>query len=232
MNEAVKEALQSLEEGGFVMVYDSDSREKETDLVTLSNRITPRKITRLRKDAGGLICVTVPPEIWKKLDLPYLQDIFKETMGDYPLLARMKADDIPYDEKSTFSLTVNHRDTFTGITDRDRALTIHRFAELAQEIKDLHTGRAKEMFGREFRTPGHVFLLNAAEGLLNSRQGHTELTTALLEMGGFFPSMTICEMLSEEGGSLSEEACLEYGKLNDIPLVEGKDIKEAWEDDG
>ena len=230
MKKEVEDALQRLENGGFVMVYDSDSREKETDLVTSSIRITPNKIRRLRKDAGGLICVTVPPQIWNKLNLPFLQDLFKECRSDYPLLSRMKADDIPYDEKSTFSLTINHRDTFTGITDRDRSLTIKRFSELAQEINDLHADRARDMFGREFRTPGHVFLLNAAEGLLNTREGHTELTTALLKIGGLFPSMTICEMLGEDGGSMSEDECVKYGEDNDIPLIEGNDIKDTWEE--
>lgn len=232
MKETVEKAIQKLESGGFVMIYDSDSREKETDLVTPSSKITPRKINRLRNDAGGLICVTIPPRTWKKIGLPYLQDLLQDCRNEYPLLERMKADDIPYDERSTFSLTVNHRDTFTGITDRDRAKTIHRFAEMAQEMDGLREERAEEMFGREFRTPGHVFLLNASEGLLDKRQGHTELTTALLELGELYPSMTICEMLSSEGGSMSEKECIDYGKEHDIPMVEGKDIMEAWKEHG
>ncbi len=230
MSEEVKKAIQHLERGRFVMVYDRDEREEEVDLVTPSKTITPGKIRTLRRDAGGLICVTVPPETWKKLELPYLSDLFDKTTDEYPLLREMKADDIPYDERSTFSLTVNHRDTFTGITDIDRALTIQRFAELGENLKSMSTQDAQQQFGEEFRTPGHVFLLNATEGLIAEREGHTELTTALLKLSDIYPSMTICEMLADEGDSLDEEEARVYGERNDIPLIEGKMIKKAMKD--
>ncbi len=195
MNEELENVIERLEDGGFVMVYDADEREDEVDLVTPSRKITPQKIRTLRRDAGGLICVTVPPKTLKKLKMPYLSDVFEKTEDEYSLLSAMKADDIPYDERSTFSLTVNHRDTFTGITDIDRALTIQRFATLSTELEGSSTEKAQKMFGNEFRTPGHVFLLNATEGLTSKREGHTELTTALLKFTDLYPSMTICEMI-------------------------------------
>jgi len=227
MYEELERITERLEDGGFVMVYDADEREDEVDLVIPSEKITPQKIRTLRRDAGGLICVTVPPETWKKLEMPYLNEVFEKTGDEYSLLSEMRANDIPYDERSTFSLTVNHRDTFTGITDIDRALTIQRFAKLAPELEDVSTEKAQKMFGEEFRTPGHVFLLNATEGLTSEREGHTELTTALLKFTDLYPSMTICEMLSDEGDSLDEEGARGYGKKNDIPLIEGEKIKEA-----
>lgn len=229
MNEPLKKALECIEKGEFVMVYDADGREEETDLVVPSCYVTPEKVRRLRQDAGGLICLTVPPETWKKLELPYLQDLYSYASQGYPLLSDMKADDIPYDEKSTFSLSVNHRDTFTGISDKDRALTISRFAEVGEGIHSLSDDDAKDHFGKEFRTPGHVFLLNATEGLVSKRMGHTELTTALMMETEIYPSMTICEMLSPNGGSLTEDEAREYGERTGIPLIEGRDICRAWE---
>lgn len=229
MNEEVEDIITRLENGDFVMVYDADEREDEIDLVTPSVKITPNKVKTLRKDAGGLVCVTVPPSTWKKLGLPYLSDLFQNASEEYPLLKEMKADDIPYDERSTFSLTVNHRDTFTGITDLDRALTIQRIAKLGKEIEHDEKEVAQQKFGDEFRTPGHVFLLNATEGLLSNRSGHTELTTALLQLSDLYPSMTICEMLSDEGDSLDLDEAQEYGEENDIPLIEGNLIKEKIE---
>ena len=230
MNEELEHVIERLERGGLVMIYDNDEREDEIDLVTPSAKITPHKIRTLRRDAGGLICVTVPPETWKKLNLPYLSDLFEESSDEYTILSKMKADDIPYDERSTFSLTVNHRDTFTGITDIDRALTIQRFAEMAKEMEGIPVEEAQEMFGDEFRTPGHVFLLNATEGLVKERQGHTELATALMKLTDMYPSMTICEMLSDQGDSLDLEQASQYGEKNDIPLIEGEKIKEVMKD--
>lgn len=228
MKVGVEEAIDHLKDGSFLMVYDKAGREEETDLVTPSIDITAEKVLRMRQDAGGLICVTVPPAVWKKLNLPYLQDVLQLASKDYPILSAMKADDIPYDEKSTFSLNINHRDTFTGITDNDRALTIKRFAVLAEEIMDMGEERARKSFGDEFRTPGHVNLLNATEGLVEQRMGHTEITTALLSLGDIFPSMTICEMLSPDGESLSEDEARAYGEERKVPLIEGKEIQEVW----
>ncbi len=230
MTEDIDEAVQQLENGEFVMVYDGDKREEEVDLVTPSETITPEKIRRLRKDAGGLICVTVPPSTWRKLNMPYMSDLYRKVSDDFPLLSEMKADDIPYDEKSTFSLSVNHRDTFTGITDEDRALTVQKFTELGKDMEALYFEEAQKKFGEGFRTPGHVFLLNASTGLLSSREGHTELTTALLQMTDLYPSMTICEMMGDDGKSLTLESAEVYGKKHDIPLIEGKAVKEAWEE--
>ncbi len=229
MKESLEKALDRIKKGKFVMVYDADGREEETDLVVPSFSVTPEKVRQLRQDAGGLICVTVPPDTWKKLGQPYLQEVYKYASQKYPLLSAMKADDIPYDEISTFSLSVNHRDTFTGISDYDRALTISRFARLAEDMNDLSREDAMEKFGKEFRTPGHVFLLNATEGLVSKRMGHTELTTALLTLAGIYPSMTICEMLSSDGNSLTEREAVMYGEKTDIPLIEGGDIIDAWE---
>ncbi len=230
MHDTVEEAISKLESGGFVMIYDSDGREEEVDLVTPSCSISPRKVRRLRQDAGGLICVTIPPKTWEKLGLPYLHELFVESSDKYKILSHMKADDIPYDEKSTFSLSVNHRDTFTGITDLDRSLTIKRLTGIGEEIKDMDPGQASSAFGKEFRTPGHVFLLNASRGLLDDRMGHTELATFALMLTSLYPSMTICEMLSDGGGSMTEEEALRYGEKNDIPLIEGKELLAVWEE--
>lgn len=225
----VEEAVDRLRRGGFVMIYDSDGREEEVDLVTPSQTISPAKVRRLRQDAGGLICVTVPPDTWEKMGLPYLQDIYSGSSDRFGILKHMKADDIPYDEKSTFSLSINHRDTFTGITDLDRSLTVKRFAEMGQEINEMNGEEAGREFGREFRTPGHVFLLNASTGLLDERMGHTELATYILTLTDLYPSMTICEMLSDNGGSMSEKEAMGYGEKNDIPLIRGSDLVKVWE---
>jgi len=227
---SVEKAVDRLKKGGFVMIYDSDGREEEVDLMVASQKITPRNVKRLRQDAGGLICVTIPPRTWKKLGLPYLHDIYTSSSDKFEILRYMKADDIPYDEKSTFSLSVNHRDTFTGITDLDRSLTIKRIAGIGEEIEKMDDQDAAAAFGKEFRTPGHVFLLNASEGLLDERMGHTELATCILKLTDLYPSMTICEMLSDGGGSMTEEEAAIYGKENDIPLIEGRELMEVWEE--
>src|SRR5665647_732767 len=131
MKSTVEEALKDLRAGKIVLVYDSDDRERETDMVVASEFITPNVVMRMRKEAGGLICTAAHNDIKEKFDLPFLVDVFSCSSGDHPVMELLSPNDIPYDTKSAFSITINHRASFTGITDNDRALTISEFAKLA-----------------------------------------------------------------------------------------------------
>src|SRR3972149_5726622 len=155
--------------------------------------------------------------------------IASEFVAPPPVLAGTVATSAPYDAvASPFSITINHRDTRTGVTDRDRALTISRFAQMVAEALRHENGWALEALGREFRSPGHVPLLNAADGLVARRRGHTELTTALVTMAGLIPSATICEMMADDGRALSKEDAKEYAEAKNLVFLEGQDVIEAW----
>jgi len=225
----LREAFDALRSGKFVLIFDSDSREAETDMMIASEHVTFESIRTLRKEAGGLICTTVPAEVWKKLDLPFLAELFAESYAKHPVLKVLAPNDLPYDTKSAFSLTINHRRTFTGIPDADRALTISEFSKLAKGLNGLDPALAREEFGRNFRAPGHVFLLNSQPGMLNDRRGHTELASALLKMGGMFPSATICEMMGDDGKALSKDKAQDYARRYGLNYLEGAEIIEAWQ---
>src|SRR5207245_7082395 len=113
--------------------------------------------------------------------------------------AALSAEEFMYDRHTACSSAINHRDTFTGVTDVDRARTIARLAAIAKEAVKRENGWAAHAFAEEFRSPGHVPLLNAAEPILDDRRGHTELTTALMIMAGLAPSATICELMADAG---------------------------------
>ena len=230
----MERALSALARGDFVLVYDSDKRERETDLVTASEFVTFEAIRRLRRDGGGLICTTVPAAAWTRLGLPFLADLFHESRPRHPLLAELVPDDIPYDTKSAFSITINHRKTFTGVTDRDRALTISTFARMVREALEFRgpDGELRRAFGQQFRAPGHVALLNASDGLLSARSGHTEMATALVQAAGLIPSATICEMMGEDGRALAKDLALAYGRANGFVFLEGAQVKEFWDSSG
>jgi 3,4-dihydroxy 2-butanone 4-phosphate synthase len=229
MKDSVSRALDALRDGRPVLVYDADGREEETDVAIASQFVTPDLVRFLRKEAGGLICTTVPAEARDRLGLPYLSELFGEAAARHPVLARTLATSAAYDPiASPFSITVNHRDTRTGITDRDRAKTIAGFAALVREALRHENGWGMEALGREFRSPGHVSLLNAADGLLSKRRGHTELSTALVTMAGLIPSATICEMMGDDGRALTKEDAKEYAEARNLVFLEGQDVIEAW----
>jgi 3,4-dihydroxy 2-butanone 4-phosphate synthase len=218
----VKDAIAALRRGEIVLIYDAEGREEETDLVVAGQFITREHIRMMRRDGGGLICAAMHPRIADKLGIPFLVDVWKHAQERYPVLGELEANDIPYDEKSSFSITVNHRKTFTGITDADRALTIKELAKLAKRALN---GYSPGEFGRMFRSPGHVVLLRAAKGLLDKRVGHTELSVALIERACLIPLAAICEMLDDSGGSLPPEKAKNYAERHGLVFLRGTEIK-------
>lgn len=219
----IEKALAALKEGKFILLYDFDDREGETDFAIRSDAVTPRHILRMRKDGGGLICTAVHPVAARRLGLPFASDALRA------MAVAERDGDIPYDRKnhSSFSLWVNHRDTFTGITDRDRALTVNAIAE---QVKCALNGGGIR-FHETFRTPGHMALLRAADGLLDVRKGQTELSIAMAEMAQITPSVTICEMLDDESGyALSKKDAIAYAKRHGLIFVEGNEVLEAWKE--
>ena len=224
----VKQALTDLQYGKFVLVFDNDSREGETDFVIASQFVTPDAIKRMRKDGGGLIFLMTSHAIAQKLQLPFLADLFAEVGNQFPVLKELTPNDIPYDTKSSFSLYINHRKTFTGITDNDRSLTMKKFAELVKSIENMDTITAMKRFGKEFRSPGHVPICIASEKLLKKRKGHTELVVALLQMAGLIQVGSGCEIMGDNGKALSKEDARYYAEKNNFTFLEGNEIVRAW----
>lgn len=222
-----EKVLEDVRAGRPVLVYDFDDRERETDMTVASQLVTPEVLRTMRTEAGGLICTTMPGTLAASLGMPFLSDVFWDESYKYPILAAMSPSDIPYDRtKSSFGITINHRETYTGITDRDRALTITRFAEVA--FRKAPVNEVVAEMGRQFRAPGHVHLLNSSEKILETRRGHTELCTALMYMAGVTPSATICEMMGDDGGSRPREEVEALARERGYSFVTGDEIVGQW----
>lgn len=224
-------AIDALMNDRPVLVYDEDGREGENDIVLPAYNISGKDIYMLRSQAGGLICAVIHPIIAKILDIPFIVDVLDVVSEKYPILSKMVEHKSPYGDPPAFSLTINHRHTYTGITDNERALTISELAKLSQEVLKFDTPEyiLQKQFRENFKSPGHVHLLIGRDNLLNTRRGHTELSLALAEISNILPVMVICEMLDGENGkALSKYKATEYAIKNDIPFVEGKEIIEKY----
>ncbi|NWG09005.1 MAG: 3,4-dihydroxy-2-butanone-4-phosphate synthase [Nitrososphaerales archaeon] len=220
----LSDAVLSLRQGRFVLIHDFDRRENETDMVIVAQHVTPDHVRAMRKDAGGLICVAIRFDIADKLGLPYMPDILKLASKEYPNLSELINSQASYG-RSAFSISVNHRETFTGITDIDRATTIREIAKLCNLAMKGLDG-VKDRFAKSFRSPGHVQLLIASEGLISERNGHTELSVYLAQLAGLIPVTVICEMLDDETHkSLLTPSAKEYAKKHHMPFVDGHDIE-------
>jgi 3,4-dihydroxy 2-butanone 4-phosphate synthase len=222
----IDDAVRALRRGRFVLLHDSEKRENEIDLVIACERVTARRVAEMRTLAGGLICVSIHPVAARNLGLPYMTEIYREAEDKFRILEAARPDDIPYDGRSAFSITVNHRKTFTGVTDRDRAMTIRELGRIGRKAM---RREAVEEFGRSFRSPGHVHLLRAADGLLKERQGHTELSVALAEMAGITPLVAICEVLDGgTGGAANLRKARRLAELLNTTLISGKEVADFW----
>lgn len=211
----VAAAAEALATGDPVCIHDFDDREGEVDLVYHARTITPEKVARLRTDAGGLVCVALSDAVMEAAGLPFAVDAIDHQAVDGSELA--------YGDRPSFSLSVNHRETYTGVTDADRATTIAALGEYAAAVES----ETQPAFAEQFRIPGHVQLLRGAPGLLATRRGHTELGLALAEAAGVAPAVVVAEMLADGDGSRSVEAATEYAATRGIPMVDGSDLLAA-----
>ena len=219
IKELIDRVKQTLENGKFIAIYDGDDREGEVDLVYWGERIKPESIERLRRDAGGLICLAINKETADTLGLPFYTDVFENKEG----LGRLVCKKTAYGDKPAFSLQINHKDVYTGITDRDRALTISKFSEIVELIKEGKRELAKSRFYNEFYIPGHVFLL-ISRGIEN-RRGHTELATEVMKVCGLSECAVLCEMLGNgTGNAMNKEDAERFCEENEGVFLETKDI--------
>ncbi len=218
------DAVSALREGKFVLLHDSASRENEIDMVVAAQFVTPSYVAKMRKDAGGLLCLALRNDIANKLGLLYMYDMMHMLSNTNPIMAKLANGKSPYGDKPAFSIAINHKQTYTGITDSDRALTIGEMAKVCS--KALNGSDAKQDFASTFRSPGHVPILIASQGLLSERLGHTELAVYLTQLAGLTPAVAICEMLDGSTyKALSIDRATQYAKDNDILIVEGNDLK-------
>lgn len=218
----LEKGFEALRQGKFILVYDNDDREGEIDMIIASEFVTPKSIATMRNDAGGLICNCISSKFCDEINLPFMVDIMAAATEKYPNLAELAPNDIPYDERSSFSIWVNHRKSFTGVTDHDRAMTI---SEMAKMFRD----ERFDEFGKTFRSPGHVCLLRGAVDTVKNRRGHTEIGLAMCELAGVTPVCVVCEMMDgETGQATSFEDARKYAEANDLVLLRGNDIIEKY----
>ena len=220
----VLEAARELEEGKGILLHDSEGRENETDIVYSAIHCTPETIAHMRMEAGGLICTAIGNEVAEKLGLPFMHDVLSGISTTYPVLSSLVETSTPYGGRPAFSISLNHRTSFTGVTDRDRSATVMAIGKAAGMVAS-GDENARNEFISTLKAPGHVQLLIEAPGSIVERRGHTELSIRLMRIAGLPPASVVCEMLdSVTHKALSLEDAKRFAARNGMVLVEGKEI--------
>jgi 3,4-dihydroxy 2-butanone 4-phosphate synthase/GTP cyclohydrolase II len=165
----VPELVAELAAGRMVILVDEEDRENEGDLVLAAEHVTPEAINFMARHARGLICLTLTRERCERLQLP-------------PMVAR---NGTKHGTAFTVSIEAATGVT-TGISAADRARTVA--AAVAREAK-----------ASDLVQPGHVFPLQAQDGGVLMRAGHTEAGCDLAGMAGLTPAAVICEVMKDDG---------------------------------
>ena len=108
--------------------------------------------------------------------------------------------------ETAFTVSVDAFDTTTGISAYERCRT----------IKLLIDPKAK---GSQFRRPGHVFPLRRVEGGVLRRAGHTETTTDLARLAGFYPAGLCCEIMDDDGHMMRTPKLLEFAEKHNLNII-------------
>lgn len=112
---------------------------------------------------------------------------------------------------TAFTVSIDHVDTTTGISAYERGITARKFVE---------EGAAPE----DFRKPGHMFPLEAKEGGVIEREGHTEATVDLVRLADLEPVGLCCEIMREDGTMARKEDLLAFAKKHQLKIGTIQDL--------
>ncbi|MEY2690481.1 MAG: hypothetical protein RL375_4681 [Pseudomonadota bacterium] len=165
----IPELVADMAAGRMVILVDEEDRENEGDLVIAADMVTPEAINFMARYGRGLICLTLTRERCEFLDLP-------------PMATR---NGTKHGTAFTVSIEATTGVT-TGISAADRARTVQ--VAVARDSKP-----------SDLVQPGHIFPLQAQDGGVLMRAGHTEAGCDLARMAGVSPAAVICEIMNEDG---------------------------------
>jgi len=165
----VEDIVADIRAGRMVILVDEEDRENEGDLVLAADHVSAEYINFMARYARGLICLTLSRDMCEKLQLP-------------PMVARNGAK-----HSTAFTVSIEAAEgVTTGISAADRARTVQAAVARNAQASDLVQ-------------PGHIFPLQAVDGGVLMRAGHTEAGCDLATMAGCSPASVICEVMNEDG---------------------------------
>lgn len=165
----VEDIVADMRAGRMVILVDEEDRENEGDLVLAADHVTPEAINFMARFGRGLICLTLTKERCERLQLPPMVPRNGTKMG------------------TAFTISIEAAEgVTTGISAADRARTVQ-------------VAVAPNAMAADLVQPGHIFPLQAVEGGVLMRAGHTEAGCDLAAMAGCSPSAVICEIMKDDG---------------------------------
>tara|TARA_B100000674_G_scaffold19050_1_gene13477 strand:- start:500 stop:1633 length:1134 start_codon:yes stop_codon:yes gene_type:complete len=191
----IEDAIESVGKGEVIIVVDDENRENEGDFLAAAEKITPKIINFMAKEGRGLICVPLSEKRCKEIKLDRMVSNSADPMGT----------------AFTISVDLKGKGVTTGISAKDRALT----------IKALVDDKTKS---NDFSKPGHIFPLIGKEGGVLRRTGHTEAAIDFARLAGMKPAGVIVEIMNEDGSMARLPELYKVSKKFGLKIVSIEDL--------
>lgn len=190
----VDEAVQHVKSGKMIIIVDDEDRENEGDLMVAAEKVTPDIINFMAKHGRGLICLPMPGERLKELNLPLM---VSENTAAF---------------QTAFTVSIDAKEGITtGISSFDRAKTILTAIDPKTKPSDI-------------ARPGHIFPLQAMNGGVLERAGQTEASIDITRLADLYMAGVICEIMNEDGTMARMPELIEYSLTYDIPILTITDL--------
>ncbi len=189
----VEQALDALRAGKNILVIDDPDRENEGDLICAARFATTENVNFMATHAKGLICMPMSAALADRLGLP-------------PMV-----EDNTDNHETAFTVSIDHKDTTTGISAEERGYTARKAIEAQAQPSD-------------FRRPGHMFPLRAVEGGVLKRAGHTEATVDLCRLAGLEECGLCCEIMREDGTMMRTTELKAFARAHNLVMISLADL--------
>jgi 3,4-dihydroxy 2-butanone 4-phosphate synthase / GTP cyclohydrolase II len=192
----IEEAIDDIKAGKIIIVVDDAQRENEGDMVMAASKVTPQAINFFTKNARGLICVSLTGQRLEELKLHPMVQVNTSKLG------------------TRFTVSVDGiSNTTTGISAQDRAETIKALIDPETKPEDL-------------ARPGHIFPIQALDGGVLARAGHTEAAVDLTRLAGLYLAGVLCEIMDDDGTMARMPRLLKIAKEFNLKIITVKDLIE------
>ena len=166
---SIEDIVADMRAGKIVILVDEEDRENEGDLILAADHVTAEAINFMARFGRGLICLPMTRERCELLQLPPMAVRNGTKMG------------------TAFTVSIEATEgVTTGISAADRARTVQAAV-------------APNALPADLVQPGHIFPLQAVDGGVLMRAGHTEAGCDLAALAGCSPAAVICEIMKDDG---------------------------------
>ena len=191
---SIEDIIEDARNGRMFILIDDENRENEGDLVIPAQMATPAAINFMAKYGRGLICLALSPARVSELKLP--------------LMPSRNASR----HQTAFTISIEAREgVTTGISASDRARTIAVAIDATKGPDDLVS-------------PGHVFPLEARDGGVLVRAGHTEAAVDIARLAGLTASGVICEIMNDDGTMARTPDLIRFAQFHGLRIATIADL--------